>query len=201
MLLAEIDPFLVCIPYAHLAGIIPCMAVVLILIGCAFRFHANESQLPWNFTGCVVVWMVFHPVSLDLAWSFVVDRTHELDAYALDARSRLLCVGAGLTTAVYVWLFCCRKGPDSFQRLAFTLLLSGFLSCGISWMTGTIGCDGYNQGVLPGVTFFDYHELKQAIPLLDRLNVDSVPSWGEGVGWVIWYIGLFTGKRQIRQPD
>ncbi len=199
MLLAEIDPSLVEYTYAHLTGIVPCMIVVLILIGCAFRHHAAEMPLPWAFAGCVVLWALSHPALLQVAQSLAADNIDdlrlELYDYNNDAYSRLMRAGAGLTTAVYAWIFCCRNGPHTFRRLAVVLLLSGFLSVCVSWLTGTVGYDGYRQGILPGITFSQYYDLisSNEHPVLRHVRVEELPSWGEGIGWIIWYVALFSG--------
>jgi hypothetical protein len=144
MVIAEIDPSSVAYTYAHLSGIVACAAVVGIVVGCVFRYHTDESPLHWAFAGCVMVWYITHPALLDYfcecAYESSLSSGHIYLSYDYnqDIVKRMLQAGAGLTTAVYAWLFCYRNSFTSFIRLLVTLVVSAVLSTSISLLTGPL---------------------------------------------------------------
>jgi hypothetical protein len=45
------------------------------------------------------------------------------------------------------------------------------------------------------MTFGQVYDLSTRLRILDYLRLEKFPSWGEAVGWIVWYVGLFSGRR------
>ena len=175
--------------WLHLSGVAACYLVVLALLGLALRHYFSDPRAVWEFAACVVLWWSYW-MGIDLA-----DEVLEtLPFWDEDFPSKIkfavtLYAHYGLsmlTTVVYVWAVARRHTTQSAVRMGTIMLLTGAV-----WLIWGLA-DAFYDAPRQQFHFHVSWQSRMAMSFVD----DGAPSWQSAVGWIIWYVGLFGGKRK-----